>query len=303
MDFDYNIDLTDKTIELIEMQEDFYNYSESMPHIFDQSYESLYYDIKNDEVINLFCWYPFIGFDKKYVQRSFNIWKELGVNLHDLNIAKRFKNIDKLDKIDNKFYKSFFTGDPSKLRLKYSNRQSDSKIVNLEVDFSEYKGLIFKTIYLPRLEKKLVSGIYAHEMTHAQLLSRDGGTNSIFNEEMIPIFMEYVFASVQSEPETNLFYTQSKRLMSICNILGEIGLNERVPFSRRIECEVFIISTIQAIKLFDIYYHSNDEIKKEILNDISRLFDGEIIIEDIIAKYDVFHEKIPKDIKQLKISF
>ena len=304
MNFDYNLDLTDKTIEEVTEEEKFYGYDKSLIHSFDSTYESLYNDISKDDDIQYHYIYPSFGFDENYVRRSIKLWKELGINLHDLVIIKRFKNVDKLTAVNRKFFKSISTENPSKLKLSFKNIiQTDSELKLLRVNDPLYKGIVFDRINLPKLEKKLVSTIYAHEITHTQLETRNGGTNSYFNIEMIPIFMEYVFASVQKEPKISLSFVQNERLKSIFNFLCEMGLSDRVPYSRRITCEQFLISSIQAIKLFDVYYRGNESIKKEILEDINKVFDGRIIVEDIINKYGVSYDNGENNLKKLKLKF
>ena len=304
LNFEYNVDLTDQSIPYVTAEEEHHHYDKTKVHSFDKSYESLCNDIINDESVMYYYLYPDIGFNKDYIKNSIKIWKDLGINLHDIYVAKKFRNIEKYKTVNRAFLNAFKIGNPSKLKLKFKDiLQMSTKVNILEVDNEKFNGIVFNNIVLPKLEKKLVSTIYAHELTHTQLETRDGGTNSISNIEMIPIFMEYVFASVQKEPKTNLFYVQNERLKSVSNLIYEIGTNNKMPFFRRIECEGFIISSLQAIKLFDIYYHGDESLKKEILNDINRLFEGEIITEDIINKYDVYYDNVPRDIKTLKLTF
>ncbi len=304
MDFSYSIKPNDESIDEVVADEEFYNYEKTKLHNFDSSYEDLYQDILNDDSIVFDYFYPEYNFDKKYVLNSFNLWKELGISLHNINIFKLGINENTFKKVNRIFLNSFKEKDPSRLKLKFERIPMwKSQVHMLEVDEDIYKGIVFYKIILPKVEKKLASTTYAHELTHTQLLTRDGGTLSIHNEEMIPIFMEYVFATIQEDPKFNLRYVQNERLMSICKFLKDLSSNKSMNYFKRVELEKYIISSIQAIRLFNIYYSGSEEIKKEILSDINKLLNGEIIVEDIINKYNVSYDNKKPNLKELKLIF
>ena len=304
MDFQYSINPDDESIDEVIADEKFYNYEPTKLHNFDSSYEALYQDILNDDSIAFDYYYPDYNFNKKYVINSINLWKELGISLHNINVLKFGRRENSYKKVNKRFFESFQENDPSRLRLKFKKiLQWNSHIFFLEVDEEEYKGIVFYRITLPKVEKKLAATVYAHEMTHSQLLTRDGGTMSIFNEEMIPIFMEYVFASIQEDPTNNLRYVQNGRLMRINKMINLFRFGNSINYLNRVDYEKYIISSIQAIRLFNIYYNGSETIKKEILSDINKVLNGEIIVEDIINKYNVSYDCKKPSLKELKLTF
>lgn len=301
MNFEYKINEDDDSISNVNMDESFYNYEKTNLHTFDQSYETIYnYILNNDSIVYDYL-YPKNNFNKKYVKDSILLWEKLGITLHDINIIKRFVNFDKLVEFNDKTLTKFELKPTKDLRLKFKRIPQDNSLVRfLEIDQPNYKNIVFKEILLPRLDKKLASTIYAHELSHAQLVTKNGGTNSIFQEEMIPILMEFIFANELDNDKFTLKYVKNERLFSVLKFINLLSKGNTLSFDKRVICEKYIISSFQALQLFDIYYRGNSFIKKEILKYIRDIFNGELIIEDLLHKYSIDYNDNEKNLKLIK---
>lgn len=301
MSFKYEVNENDQSVSRVKADEEFYNYKETTLNEFDQSLHDLYYYILDDDEVALDYIYPKTNFNKKYVLNSIKLWKELGINLHDINIFKIFRNGNKYLIHDSGIFDSFKSKDPSSLKVSfYYIPQWDSKLILKEIDEDNYKNIVFNQIILPKCEKKLASTVYAHELAHTQLMTQDGGTNSIFNEEMIPILMEFIFADKLDNGSSSLKYVRNERLMSTAKFIDLLSKRDKLSFLNRVTTEKYIISSLQAMELFRIYYSSNEVVKKEILSDINDIFNGDKIVEDIINKYQIDYNDVSKK-KDLKL--
>lgn len=61
----------------------------------------------------------------------------------------------------------------------------------------------------------------------------------------------------------------------------------------------YLVSTMQALELIDLYINSNNKIKKEILIAIQKVFDNKITLEESLFKFDINYES-SKDTNILK---
>lgn len=157
-----------------------------------------------------------------------------------------------------------------------------------------YKNLIpvYHEIRLNGMTDEQKYNIYVHEMAHALIGSRKGFIENTLNEELLPIFMEKVSASEISE--YNFDITNLQRLLGIKN---EIITYEHNKFNNKKEefseilSKKYILSAVLASHLFNIYYNSNEKIKKEILNSIEDILKENCTLEDVLRKYYINTEE------------
>lgn len=301
MNFDYIYKQDDDSYNIVETDEKFYNYDRTILHRFDKTYEELYHVLLDDDEIAFNYIYPKNNFDKKYVLRSINVWKSLGINLHNLNIFKLFRTGNMIVISSRGLLGSYTNKDCRKLKLDFQDiPQWESKLILKEIDEEDFKSLVFNKIILPKVEKKLASTIYAHEMTHAQMMVYEGGTNSIFNEETLPILMELIFADELDPSINTLKLVNNERLISICKFIDILSRGNDVKYSDRVTSEKYIVSSLQAIELFKIYSLSTTRGKKEMLEDVNNIINGFNIVEDMLDKYQIDYEYTAKR-KSLKL--
>ena len=161
---------------------------------------------------------------------------------------------------------------------------------NIEEDGNE--EVIFSKIILPNYNSLILPIIYAHELTHTQLYSVIGSINNINYDEVIPIFMEYLYLYESKTQDINLIHNYF-RLGDLHTYSEDILkynkdkiINEDVLLSVK-----YYISTVVAYKLFGIYINSNNSQKKEILENIQKIFDGKRNIEETLKIYNLRYEK------------
>lgn len=301
MNFDYEINPNDESIKIVENDESFYNYDKTNLHNFDKSYEELYSDILNDDRIVENYIYPKENFNKKDVLDSILLWKKLGITLHDVNVFKKLRSDNFFVLYNRGVLNSYEMKDPAFLKVDFKNiPQIDSSTRIVEINEKNYKDVAFKKIVVPKVDYRLASTIYAHEMSHVQMVSKDGGTNNIMYEELIPILMEFIFADKIDYSSFTLKYVKNERLMCICNSLNLLAMGNKLSYLNRVTMEKYIISSIYAFKLFEMYYDGSIETRKEILHDINEVFDGNIVVDNMINKYNLDLEDKEKTIKLIK---
>ena len=139
------------------------------------------------------------------------------------------------------------------------------------------------------------SGIYIHEMYHALSKRNKGYTKNYLFDETISIFMEKIFAL-----ENNLLDKSSIRRISII----KDSIQDLNNPNNIIENQKYITSFLMSLCLFDIYFNSSNNIKKEIIQNINEIINGYQLLENILEKYEITPEKginiVENEIKFLK---
>lgn len=156
-------------------------------------------------------------------------------------------------------------------------------------------------IKLSKKNTELTSLAYTHEITHTQLNHIKGLIEDYSNVEFLSIFLETVQA-----------YETSDKLLRIHDLarLGDLSdiiedLQEYYPTTDKdiedmlVEGSIYATSTLKAYNLFIRYYNSSLSQKKEILNDIQKIFYHEMSVEDLLSKYNITFEN-SENVKSLK---
>lgn len=304
MAYEYVINPDDETISDVKSDEFIYSFNPTVLHKFDESFEELYHAILEDNEIFKFFEYPRIGANGRFVKNSIKLWDSLGFTLHNVNVFNPLVNSNKFKEINEAYLRSFSLKHPSKVPLKYKSSVtfSDSRCsFNESLDEKTNQiYIIFRDILIPRYEKKCAATMYAHELAHTQLVTVDGGTNSIFNEETIPMLMEHIFADYYGFDTT--LRVRCARLMTMVKYINLLDLGNKVAYKYRVDLETALVSGFQAIALSNIYLNGSDEVKREMIRDLNKVYNGETIVEYLLNKYECHFEDVPKDIKSLKLT-
>ena len=75
--------------------------------------------------------------------------------------------------------------------------------------------------------------------------------------------------------------------------------NKKKRFEEAITASMYIVSTLKANKLFDIYLESNTVTRSVIMNKMQLLFDGKVNLESVLSDLDI-NKKNSSDINILK---
>lgn len=125
---------------------------------------------------------------------------------------------------------------------------------------------------------------YVHEMYHA-LLSK-GYTKNYLYDEVLSKFSEYI---VTQEMGDNVLRENMKSNLNETKlILASLKSNH---FADVLDARKYIISLLLSTSLYEIYKNGNDNVKKEINDDINKIIGKGIILEDLLNKYNVSEEE------------
>lgn len=296
----------DITKDVILRRAEFYNHEKPVPLSYDSSYVSLYNAIVNDkEIVSSINKLGGVT-NLKNVKKSCYLWDTLDIDRHGVYvyngetesqghfvITKDF--IDKISFLDGeKIPIEFINGQKAK------NFSGKVELLTLENETGN-KGVLFSKIYLPKLGDKLTSCIYNHELTHVQLNSlENGGAKSILNTEVLPIFMEEVFAEEQDYTHETLEKIRNLRLYNIARNLSIFIKSKNLSYLSRIELDKYISSSIEAISLANIYFNNRKKVQKEMINYVNDIFNENKNVEDMLNHFDSNLDEVAKDKKVLK---
>ena len=143
--------------------------------------------------------------------------------------------------------------------------------------------VMFSKIILPKLNNLLLPLIYTHELTHSQLYSIQGSVNNINYDELIPIFMEYLYIFETNSIDISQIHNYY-RLGDLLDYSNDIR-NANTDTEDYILSSKYYVSTLLAYKLFYIYVTSNTNTRKEIINNIQKIFDGNRSVDETIKVY------------------
>lgn len=179
---------------------------------------------------------------------------------------------------------------PYKLPLGYVGESIYDGVVE-EYILKERKRILFKNLCLGKTLTELSSASYVHEITHTQIDSIKGGLKDYYNQEVFSIFLELIHADLVSTDDNILIVKEANRVFELSEIVRqqqEVSTG-KLELSReeQIENSKYIQSDFIALHLFHLYHNSNSLIKKEMLMNIQRVFNGIITVEDYLELYEV----------------
>lgn len=296
--FDFNLREDDPTMKRIRSVEKFYELSKSMPEKYDQKYLDFAYQVFADKSIMNNFHFELKHHSESFVRNSARLWGELGFELQDVQYFKKpIKAWDRpYGEMDLDFVQALEIGSPLDIILNFMDDYLETGVDQWEFTSEKGDGVIFKKLDLPKFEKKINSTIYAHEVAHVELLDAGGGIDHYKNKDVIPIVIEELFADrlgVLELSKNNRFATLAQAIIDISN-------HPDMDFRTRIDKEGYLYSIIQAMSIANIYFSSNDRVKKEIVGDINGIFAAEQTTEEMLDKYDCNFKDIEPNVKVLK---
>ena len=160
---------------------------------------------------------------------------------------------------------------------------------------------IYQNIELSYGTTNYSSIAYIHELVHTQVDTNKDSINKYYNAEIASIFFEMV-AALPKDKSGNLL--RNVILIRYSELLSNIELlhvcqNKKKRFEEAITASMYIVSTLKANMLFDIYLESNTVTRSVIMNKMQLLFDGKITLESVLKDFDI-NKKNSSDINILK---
>lgn len=149
--------------------------------------------------------------------------------------------------------------------------------------------VVFQGITMNNIITNCTPSILTHEITHSQINSHKGITRSLYNLEIIPIFLQLVHNL--EKDDDNLEIDKVFRLTEIAdciNCLTEYYNREKTYSADDLfELTKYLESTLKAFMLFEIYLNAKVNKQKEILALIQKIFNGELTVEELLEKYNI----------------
>ena len=302
-DFSYEVNKNDRSIFIVRDREDFYGYKEANPTNFSKDLITLRDEINNDKDISNNHEFSNENCDKEYVKSSKRLWKDLGIELQTVQYLKppcNYTSKDFYGHIPDDFFDFLADDYPTVLPIETVSNPLDIGVNEILLRLKRHNAVIYKSISLPEVEKRINSSIYAHEITHIEQESAGGGVLTITNVETLPVFMEFLFGSKIDESNEVIKNIINHRLAYTSAAIDLLLKDKYMDFENRINKEKYIISIIQALDLFNKYNDGSENVKKEFIKLINGIFYGNNIIEEMLDTFDSNFKDIEPKLKVLK---
>lgn len=306
--YDYKEIEGDITKQEILDRESFYGFEPTNPLTLDVAYEKLYDQLVDDKSILTSNRFMGSCVSIKQLKNSLSLWDDLGIKLHEIDILD--SSFDKIKNgkfvITQEFIDAIKSAHPFYLPITFNKGKKGKMYGHVEsLDMRspsnnpEENGVIYVSVELSKVNSKLATCFYNHEIAHTQM---DSGvcSKSLLDTETIPILIEEIFASKIDENKT-LEKLRNIRLLDLIKKLYVYENVHNLAYVSRIDSDTYIKSTLQAIKLANIYLKGNEKIKKEMQEYINRIFAEERCVQDMLYDYDASLERVPKNLSKLKV--
>lgn len=244
---------------------------------------------------------------KKFMKSNFKI--------HPINCLKDCKEIESNSNDVNLEISKSIT-DPYKIPIEKTNEERSSIEITIIKQENQYPKLYYNSIKINKNITDITSSTITHEITHTQQNSVAGVLNYYTNIETLPILLELVNYLEKSPNSERTTFRRLKYLIKYIDLLDQIiykkllevlkNKNSSKDFDENmIALCTYIESTLKALNLFDLYEHSNNNIRKEMLNYLQNIFDANRSVEDFLEYYDTTFESsvdfLQKKVKQIKL--
>ncbi len=160
-------------------------------------------------------------------------------------------------------------------------------------------NVYFKRINLPHVVSEFSVPCYIHELVHTQLKSQKGIVDDYYDDEVLSIFMELLYAYEHKE-----IYTAAimNRVNCLCRKFNLMYLYQNQDFEELakedpvfdevsyLDAGKYLFSILKAFKLLDIYIGGNYSVKKEILIHMQSVLDGAKCLSEQLNYFGVNYE-------------
>ena len=195
--FEYKVKKRDDSIGSVRAMEKTYSYTECNPREFSNDYMDFADKVLNDESILSNCSPSKKGFSITYIKNSKRIWKDLNIKLSRVfYVNPEYKLNKEYLVLDNELYENIKTALPTNIPLSFTDNTLETGPLYIPVPGIEGNYTLFFKLTLPKYEKNFSSAIFAHEVTHMELLETEGVLTSLTDSETIPMFCEFLFADL-----------------------------------------------------------------------------------------------------------
>jgi hypothetical protein len=148
---------------------------------------------------------------------------------------------------------------------------------------------IFGYMDLPFVLSEFTSSSITHEIVHSQLLSNRGIVKKISNREVLSIFLELLECFEHNKNDIYLkeLLCRMREFNLYTDTLVEFYNNKRELDDEVINSTIYLESSLKSFSLLELYINSSFKIKKEILQGIQSIFNGDLQLESFLSKYNI----------------
>lgn len=171
-------------------------------------------------------------------------------------------------------------------------------------DFLKKMKITYREIILSKQITELTESSYVHEITHTQLAHLKGIIRNFFNREVLSIFLELLNIFESPKSKTLLPLQDAIRLTELYEELYMLEEQSKkvktFDEEELIKASTYSESIIKAYGLFIEYLHGSTSLKKYILNSIQYIFNGELVLEELLEEFELNTKRIVQDERVLK---
>lgn len=174
-----------------------------------------------------------------------------------------------------------------------------------DISLLSQEKVIYNFITLSNKVTKITGRVISHEITHSQIDSNKGATRYYQNYEFLPRFIELIHKTPDEDAD---FFTNILLMIQEHSILEQINYFKINRFfecltleqkEKYIECSSYLISTLKALHLYEIYLNEGVSKQQEIIKQIQKIFDGEMPVENLLNNNNISIEKGIESAKRL----
>lgn len=174
---------------------------------------------------------------------------------------------------------------PFRIPIRKENEDDDFfGVLRETISFTEGIRIDYRRIELPKKITEITALSHTHEITHTQLNHMRGIIRNYHNMEILSIFNETVHAKEKEDGERLLRIHDRRRLEELREIIEILQSPEQEPEEILIDASSYCISTLQAYNLFITYYYGDKATREFIMEQIQRVFHGEITLEEVLEE-------------------
>lgn len=193
---------------------------------------------------------------------------------------------------------------PFKIPVDYESDDSYYGLTEVQIPICDEEyflkniNIYFNRIILSRNITPIVGVCYTHELTHTQLVGNKGIVRDFYNMELLPIFMELLYA-YKTDSSFRLFKTILAQRISylLCSFDEIFKYNEENKDTKDTKVTAmlsskYIISILKAFNLFSNFIYGSQKLKREVMEWIQKVFDGLICLEEMLNHFEISDDEI-----------
>lgn len=232
-------------------------------------------------------------------------FKSLGITLHDVGYFPDDKveeflkdmeltNINELITLYNKGAKFV---SPFDIAIKPTtthcfNALTKEQLLICENSKNQKKLLSSLNVFFDHIEISSILGdittaSYIHEITHTQLEDQKGIIDNLYNAEVLSIFNELLYAySVNDSLLLIMLRNRVNEAFNCFSFIYQKQKHSKIDYDTHMDHK-YLVSTIKAIELFSIYVTQHGKTSMNIINEINKVYQGCISLEELLDKFEV----------------